>query len=54
VRDESSGWIQLHAGEFLLLWDALGLGEPPAILRVPRLGRTPAERAVFAESAAQA
>lgn len=54
MRDEGSDWIQLHVGEFFLLWDGLGLGEPPAILRVPHLGRTTAERAVYAEAAGQA
>ncbi|SFB01039.1 EspG family protein [Amycolatopsis marina] len=44
MRDETSGWIQLHVGEFFLLWTELGLGEPPAILRVPHIGRMPAER----------
>ncbi|KMS88399.1 ESX secretion-associated protein EspG [Prauserella rugosa] len=40
MRDESSGWITLHPGEFYLLWRQLGLGDPPAVLDVPAVGRT--------------
>ncbi|WP_116041518.1 ESX secretion-associated protein EspG [Amycolatopsis palatopharyngis] len=54
MRDETSGWIQLHVGEFSLLWTELGLGELPAILRVPRIGRLPAEREELVEAAGRA
>lgn len=54
MRDEQTGWIELHAGEFSLLWRTLGLGEPPAMLGVPHIGRTPAARQQWAEAAGQA
>lgn len=45
MRDQQSGWIQLHPGELFLLWQALDLGELPAILGIPHIGRTAAARA---------
>ncbi|MEC3978868.1 ESX secretion-associated protein EspG [Amycolatopsis sp. H20-H5] len=54
MRDPDSGWIRLHAGEFFLLWSALGLGELPAALAVPHLGRTPAARAELVANADRA
>ena len=44
-------WLRLSDAEFFLLWDAAGLGEPPAVLNVRHLGRTRAERARLAEDA---
>ena len=49
MRD--SGWIQLHVAEFLLVWQALGLGEPPAALEIPHGGRTAVKRAELVEAA---
>ncbi|MDV6012400.1 ESX secretion-associated protein EspG [Haloechinothrix sp. LS1_15] len=54
MRDPDTGWIQLHHGEFFLLWSALELGELPAVLGVPHIGRTPPARARFAEAAGAA
>jgi hypothetical protein len=51
VRDEQTGWIELHAGEFFLLWHALGFGELPAMLGVPSFGRTPAAREQWRDAA---
>ncbi|GAA1252332.1 ESX secretion-associated protein EspG [Prauserella halophila] len=45
MRDESSGWITLHPGEFYLLWRTLELGDPPVVLDVPRAGATESHRA---------
>ncbi|OLT39103.1 hypothetical protein BJF85_07835 [Saccharomonospora sp. CUA-673] len=45
MRDENTGWITLHPGEFYLLWRGLGLGETPAVLEVPPVGRTAEYRA---------
>lgn len=41
MRDDQTGWIELHAGEFFLLWTTLGLGDPPDLLGIPHFGRTP-------------
>lgn len=54
MRDEQSGWIELHAGEFALLWGALGLGELPAMLGIPAFGRTPEAREQWIGSASAA
>jgi hypothetical protein len=54
VRDPGSGWIQLNAVEFHLLWSALGLGETPGVLDVLHVGRTPARRAELVEEASAA
>ncbi|PXY34984.1 ESX secretion-associated protein EspG [Prauserella sp. PE36] len=45
MRDESTGWISLHPGELYLVWTELGLGELPAVLAIPHVGRTAAARA---------
>jgi hypothetical protein len=44
-------WLRLSEGEFYLLWDAAGIGEPPAVLNLRHLGRTRAERARLADEA---
>lgn len=54
MRDEQTGWIELHAGEFFLLWTSLGLGDPPAMLGIPHIGRTPAAREQWAGAAGEA
>jgi hypothetical protein len=54
MRDPETGWIQLHTGEFFLVWSALGLGEPPAVLGIPHIGRTPEARADLAAAAGAA
>jgi hypothetical protein len=51
VRDPDSGWIQLSSVEFVLLWSALGLGEPPLVLGIRPVGRTRARRAELVEQA---
>lgn len=51
MRDPESGWIRLHPAEFFLIWSALDLGEVPAGLGIPHIGRTPAGRARLVESA---
>jgi ESX secretion-associated protein EspG len=51
VRDPRSGWIQLSAAEFVLLWTALDLGPMPLALGIPAIGRTSATRAALAEEA---
>ncbi|MBB3662467.1 MULTISPECIES: ESX secretion-associated protein EspG [Prauserella salsuginis group] len=45
MRDEASGWITLHPGEFYLLWRTLELGDMPTVLGVPRAGATESYRA---------
>lgn len=40
MRDPHSGWIQLSAAEFVLLWSALDLGPMPLALGIPAIGRT--------------
>ncbi|TCO64421.1 ESX secretion-associated protein EspG [Actinocrispum wychmicini] len=45
MRDPRSGWIQLSAAEFSLVWSALNLGPIPTALGIPRLGRTARTRA---------
>lgn len=53
MRDPNSGWIQVSAAEFTLLWSALDLGPMPSILGIPRLGRTARTRAqLVAEASA--
>ena len=54
MRDPETGWIQLHTGELFLVWSALGLGEPPAVLEIPHIGRTPDARADLAAAAGAA
>jgi hypothetical protein len=54
MRDEHSGWISLHPGELFLLWTSLDLGEPPAILQLPHIGRTAPARAELAALAGDA
>ena len=54
MRDPASGWVQLSAVEFSLLWAALGLGETPAVLDLVHVGRTPARRAELVEEASGA
>jgi hypothetical protein len=49
VRDPGSGWIQLSAVEFYLLWSTMGLGETPEVLDVLHVGRTRARRAELVE-----
>jgi hypothetical protein len=51
VRDPRSGWIQLSAAEFILVWRALGLGPIPLALGIPHIGRTSRTRAALAEEA---
>ncbi|MQA08361.1 MAG: ESX secretion-associated protein EspG [Pseudonocardiaceae bacterium] len=45
MRDENSGWIQLHSAEFFLLWSVAGFGEVPVALGIGHVGRTPGRRA---------
>jgi hypothetical protein len=40
MRDPDSGWLQLSSTEFVVLWQALDLGDLPAVLELDRLGRT--------------
>lgn len=54
MRDEQTGWIELHAVEFALLWRELGLGDTPEWLGIPHFGRTPAIRAEWTATAAEA
>ncbi|PXY31905.1 ESX secretion-associated protein EspG [Prauserella muralis] len=54
MRDEASGWISLHPGEFYLLWTELGLGELPAVLEIPYVGRTAQARAALVDLASRA
>lgn len=51
MRDEQTGWIELHAGEFALLWGELGLGDQPTWLGIPHFGRTRAVREQWRASA---
>lgn len=44
-------WLRLSDHEFYLLWDAAGLGEPPAALNLRHVGRTRAERHRLADEA---
>jgi hypothetical protein len=52
VRDPGSGWIQLSTVECYLLWSARG--EPPEVLDLLHVGRTPARRAELVEEASRA
>jgi ESX secretion-associated protein EspG len=53
VRDPRSGWIQLSAAEFFLVWSALSVGPVPPVLGIPHIGRTPRTRAdLVAEASA--
>jgi hypothetical protein len=54
VRDPRSGWIQLSAAEFVLLWSALSLGQVPLALGIPPIGRTARTRAELASVASSA
>lgn len=54
MRDPNSGWIQLDAVEFYLLWSALDLGETPEVLDVLHVGRIPARRAELVAHASEA
>lgn len=54
MRDQQTGWISLHPGEFFVVWTSLGLGEPPSALGVPHLGRTQQARAEFVAAAGEA
>lgn len=54
MRDQQTGWISLHPGEFFLVWTSLGLGEPPSALGVGHLGRTQQARAEFVAAAGEA
>lgn len=54
MRDPGSGWIQLSAVEFYLLWVSLGLGETPEVLDLLHVGRTPARRAELVDEASGA
>jgi hypothetical protein len=54
MREADSGWLRLSTVEFFLLWSAMDLGEPPVVLGVPRVGRTPRSRAAMAEEASRA
>lgn len=47
MRDERTGWIELHAAEFFLLWRGLDLGAVPDWLGIPHFGRTPRARAEY-------
>jgi hypothetical protein len=51
VRDPRSGWIQLSAAEFVLLWSAMRLGPIPLALGIPNIGRTTHSRAELADEA---
>jgi hypothetical protein len=53
VRDADSGWIQLSAVEFVLLWSALELGDPPPMLGLRPVGRTPRRRAELGAEASR-
>ncbi|WP_415830182.1 ESX secretion-associated protein EspG, partial [Kibdelosporangium persicum] len=51
MRDPRSGWIQLSAAEFVLLWTALGFGPVPLALGIPAIGRTTRSRKVLMDEA---
>jgi hypothetical protein len=51
VRDPRSGWIQLSAAEFVLLWSSLSLGQIPLALGIPPIGRTARTRAELTATA---
>lgn len=53
MRDERSGWIRLSTAEFFLLWTGCGLGDPPTVFGLRRIGRTGAARAAVAETASE-
>lgn len=53
MRDPHSGWIQLSAAEFVLVWSALDLGPVPSALGIPHIGRTPRTRAQLADQASE-
>ncbi|MFF5991408.1 ESX secretion-associated protein EspG [Prauserella flavalba] len=54
MHDESTGWLSLHPGELYLIWTELGLGELPAVLEIPHVGRTASARAELVELADRA
>jgi hypothetical protein len=54
VRDEETGWIELHAAEFFLLWRGLDLGDVPEWLGIPAFGRTPRARAEWSAIVSEA
>ncbi|HEX6357476.1 ESX secretion-associated protein EspG [Actinophytocola sp.] len=54
MRDPGSGWIQLSAVEFHLLWSTMELGETPEVLDLLHVGRTPARRAELVEETSEA
>lgn len=54
MRDPGSGWIQLSAVEFYLLWSAMDLGETPEVLDVLHVGRIPSRRAELVAEASAA
>ncbi|MBP2321600.1 hypothetical protein JOF56_001985 [Kibdelosporangium banguiense] len=51
MRDPHSGWIQLSAAEFVLVWPALRLGPIPLALGIPNIGRTTRSRAELVNEA---
>lgn len=51
MRDPHSGWIQLSAAEFVLLWTALELGPIPLALGIPAIGRTTRTRKALMDEA---
>jgi hypothetical protein len=51
VRDPGSGWIQLSATEFFLLWSGAGHSSPPVALAIGHVGRTAAHRSALVEEA---
>lgn len=54
MRNEQSGWIELHAVEFTLLWRELGFGDLPEWLGIPPFGRTRAIRDAWQGAASRA
>ncbi|MET0233022.1 MAG: ESX secretion-associated protein EspG [Kibdelosporangium sp.] len=51
MRDPRSGWIQLSAAEFVLVWSAMRLGPIPLELGIPNIGRTTRSRAELMDEA---
>lgn len=45
MRNPETGWFWLSTAELFLLWQAAALGELPAVLGVPHIGRSAAARA---------
>ena len=54
MRDRESGWLQLSATEFVVLWSALELGDLPLVLELEPLGRTRASARRLADEVSDA